>query len=66
MLTTIVHEELPARTPFTNSINWVPETAVNVPPQLFTGAGAVPPAISKPAGKESLTPISISSIFPVF
>lgn len=68
--TTMVHDELAASDPFVNWMNWEPVTAVNVPPQLFTGAGAGAPAIDKPAGrfpgKVSLSPIPVSGIFPVF
>ena len=65
-LTCIVQEESPSKKPFVNLINWVPETASNVPPQLLTGAGAEPPAITKPFGNVSVIPILTNSIFPVF
>ena len=68
--TTMVHRELAPSVPFVNWMNWVPVTAVNVPPQLFTGAGAGAPAIDKPAGRVpgrvSLSPIPVRGIFPVF
>src|SRR4026208_2498811 len=66
MLTVTMQDELPARAPFANSISCVPETAVKVPPQLLTGAGAVPPASVRPAGSESLSPIPVKATFPVF
>jgi hypothetical protein len=59
-----VQEELPANDPFVNWISWDPEMAVNVPPQLLTGAA--PAAITNPAGRESLNPKPVKPIFPVF
>src|SRR5512134_2359151 len=66
MATTIVQAELPPSAPSINRMSWVPATAVNVPLQLLTGAGADPPAISRPAGSESLNSMPDNGTFPVF